>query len=76
MAFHNPAEESNVYVWFVYAPQTIRNHTQVQVSGSINTDLINETYAGKNHKISIAWWTWSRFKIKQNNWLASARIYI
>ena len=38
---HKPAEEENVYVWFGYGPLTICNHTQGQVSGSMNADPIN-----------------------------------
>ena len=38
--FHKPTRESNLYVWFVYIPLTMFNHTRVQVTGSINAEPI------------------------------------
>ena len=41
MTFLNTTGEENLYSWFEYALQKIYNHAQIQVSGSINCDLIN-----------------------------------
>ena len=45
--FHKPAGKENMYVQFVYGPYTILNHTQGQVSGSMNADPVNSEYTGK-----------------------------
>ena len=45
---HKHDGEANMYVQFVYDPQTIWNHTQWQVSGSINTDPVNAKSKVKN----------------------------
>ena len=39
--FHKPVGESNPYVWFGYGKLIICNHTQGQVSVSMNTDPID-----------------------------------
>ena len=39
--FYKPAGEANPYLRFGYIPQIISNHTQVLVSGSMNSDPIN-----------------------------------
>ena len=45
--FHKPVGEVNMYVRFRYGPLTILNHTQGQVSGSINADPINIIHASQ-----------------------------
>ena len=39
--FHKPVGEANIYVRFGYVQMKFCNHTQVQVSGSMNADPIN-----------------------------------
>ena len=46
-AFHRTIGEENPYVLFVYGPLTICNHTQGQVSGSMNSDPINMIHKSK-----------------------------
>ena len=46
--FDKTAGESNIYVWFVYIPQTILNPTQGQVSVSMNEYLLNAKLTSKN----------------------------
>ena len=38
---HKPVWGANPYVRFGYVPQTIFEHTWVQLSGSMNNDMIN-----------------------------------
>ena len=45
----------NLDVQFVYSPQKICNHTQVQVSGSINYDTVNKNTHVKNQQSN--YWT-------------------
>ena len=46
--FHMPDEEANPPVWFGYGPLTIFNHTQGNVSGSMDTYPINTIHTSKN----------------------------
>ena len=39
--FHKPVEVSNMYVRFGYVALTIFYHSQVKISGSMNSDPIN-----------------------------------
>ena len=41
MTFLKPMGRENLYLRFGYSPQTICNHTQRQVPGSMNNDTIN-----------------------------------
>ena len=45
--FHKPAEEENPYVRFGYGSLKICNHTQGQVSLSMNADPINMIHTSK-----------------------------
>ena len=49
--FLEPAGETNLYVQFVYVPQTIFNHTRGQVIGSMNADLINANKQVNNKQL-------------------------
>ena len=40
-AIHKPVGEKNTYVQFGYGPLKKNNHTQGQVSGSMNADQMN-----------------------------------
>ena len=44
MTFLIPEGGSNIYVQFLYIPQTISNHTQGQVLGSMISDIVNAEY--------------------------------
>ena len=44
MNFYKPVVEANPYVQFLYIPQTISNHTQEQVLGSMISDIVNAEY--------------------------------
>ena len=44
---HKPARGANPYVRFGYAPLIIWNHTQGQVSVSMNADLINKIHTSQ-----------------------------
>ena len=39
---------SNMHVWYVYAPSTVLNHTQGQVSGLMNSGSVNAKETGQN----------------------------
>ena len=50
MTFQKPAGEANLYVQFLYGPQTIFNHTLGKVSVSIKVDSINANKQVKNQR--------------------------
>ena len=47
MTFHKPAREANPYIRLGYIPLNICNHTQGQVSVSMNDDPINMIHPNK-----------------------------
>ena len=53
MTFHKDAEEANTYVWVGYGPETIYQHAQGQVSGSMNADPINYKKIGQKSTTKI-----------------------
>ena len=51
MTFLKPAGEENLYVQFGYALQTICYQIQGHVSGSMNSDMINENKQVNNQQL-------------------------
>ena len=49
-AFHKPSGLANPYILFLYEPHTIYNNTQGQVTGSMNTDLIDANKQANNKR--------------------------
>ena len=47
---HKPMGGLNKYVWFVYGPLTVCNHTQEKVSGSMNFDQLNMIHTNQSTK--------------------------
>ena len=50
MEFNKPAGEEDMYVQFGYVPLKIFNHTQGQVSGSMDADPINMIHTSQQSK--------------------------
>ena len=50
LTFHKPVGEENPYIRFGYGPHKNFNHTRGQVSGSMNSDLINANKQVKNQR--------------------------
>ena len=55
MTLHKPEGEANPHVRFGYGPLKIWNHTQGQVSGSMNADPMNIIHTSQQYKENMAW---------------------
>ena len=68
MTFLKPAGEANLYVQFGYALQTICYQIQGHVSGSMNSDMINENKQVNNQQLLDQNYNQKKFlQSKQNN---------